>query len=216
MTEKEKLTEERIFDAATEIFLERGMDGARMQEIADLAGINKSLLHYYYRSKDRLFDAVFEKVANRMFARFSPLLDPGLTLEEKIRFFFREHIGFLEKNPRLPSFLLNEINRNPERMKKIIRRFDIGIIYETLEQQHGEEFKQFGITPSLMPQIMTSVAAMSIFPFAARGIVETILEKIGMNFNDYIEARKNFAADFVIRAFRQGDPLPPDKVLPMR
>lgn len=216
MTEKEKLTEERIFDAATEIFLERGMDGARMQEIADLAGINKSLLHYYYRSKDRLFDAVFEKVANRMFARFSPLLDPGLTLEEKIRFFFREHIGFLEKNPRLPSFLLNEINRNPERMKKIIRRFDIGIIYETLEQQHGEEFKQFAITPSLIPQIMTSVAAMSIFPFAARGIVETILEKIGMNFNDYIEARKNFAADFVIRAFRQGDPLPPDKVLPMR
>lgn len=216
MTEKEKLTEERIFDAATEIFLERGMDGARMQEIADLAGINKSLLHYYYRSKDRLFDAVFEKVANRMFARFSPLLDPGLTLEEKIRFFFREHIGFLEKNPRLPSFLLNEINRNPERMKKIIRRFNIGIIYETLEQQHGEEFKQFAITPSLIPQIMTSVAAMSIFPFAARGIVETILEKIGMNFNDYIEARKNFAADFVIRAFRQGDPLPPDKVLPMR
>lgn len=216
MTEKEKLTEERIFDAATEIFLERGMDGARMQEIADLAGINKSLLHYYYRSKDRLFDAVFEKVANRMFARFSPLLDPGLTLEEKIRFFFREHIGFLEKNPRLPSFLLNEINRNPERMKKIIRKFNIGKIYEILEQQHGEEFRQIGITPSLMPQIMTSVAAMSIFPFAARGIVETILEKIGMNFNDYIEARKNFAADFVIRAFRQGDLLPPDKVLPMR
>ena len=216
MTEKEKLTEERIFDAATEIFLERGMDGARMQEIADLAGINKSLLHYYYRSKDRLFDAVFEKVANRMFARFSPLLDPGLTLEEKIRFFFREHIGFLEKNPRLPSFLLNEINRNPERMKKIIRKFNIGKIYEILEQQHGEEFRQIGITPSLMPQIMTSVAAMSIFPFAARGIVETILEKIGIRFNDYIEERKTFAADFVIRAFRQGDLLPPDKVLPMR
>lgn len=216
MTEKEKLTEERIFDAATEIFLERGMDGARMQEIADLAGINKSLLHYYYRSKDRLFDTVFEKVANRMFARFSPLLDPGLTLEEKIRFFFREHIGFLEKNPRLPSFLLNEINRNPERMKKIIRKFNIGKIYEILEQQHGEEFRQIGITPSLMPQIMTSVAAMSIFPFAARGIVETILEKIGIRFNDYIEARKTFAADFVIRAFRQGDLLPPDKVLPMR
>ncbi len=213
MAEIEKLTEERIFDAATEIFLERGMDGARMQEIADLAGINKSLLHYYFRSKDRLFDAVFEKVATRMFSRFSPLLDPGLTLEEKIRFFFREHISFMEENPRLPSFLLNEINRNPERMKEIIRRFDIMKVNEILEQQHGEEFKQVGITPSLMPQIMTSVAAMSIFPFAARGIVETILEKIGIRFDDYIEERKTFAADFVIRAFRQGDPLPPNKVL---
>lgn len=201
MTEIEKLTEERIFDAATEVFLERGMDGARMQEIADQAGINKSLLHYYFRSKDRLFDAVFEKVAAGMFSRFSPLLDPELSLEEKISFFFREHISFLEKNPRLPSFLLNEINRNPKRMKEIIRRLDIGKIYDILEQQHGEEFKQLGITPSLVPQIMISVAAMSVFPFAARGIVETLLEKAGLSFNDFIEERKTFAAGFVIRAF---------------
>ena len=212
MTEHEKQTEERIFDAATEVFLERGMDGARMQDIADQAGINKSLLHYYYRSKDRLFDAVFEKVASRMFTRFAPLLDPGLTLEEKIRFFFREHISFLEQNPRLPSFLLNEINRNPQRIKSIIRKFDPEKLYDILEKQHGEELKQFGITPTLLPQIITSVAAMSIFPFVARGIVETILEKIGLNFKDYIEERKTFAAGFVIRAFRQGDPPPPPQV----
>ena len=62
MTENDKQTEEKIFEAATDVFIEKGMDGARMQDIADHAGINKALLHYYYRTKDRLFNAVFEKI----------------------------------------------------------------------------------------------------------------------------------------------------------
>ena len=63
MTEKEKQTEERIFEAATDVFLDKGMDGARMQDIANHAGINKALLHYYFRTKDHLFNAVFELIA---------------------------------------------------------------------------------------------------------------------------------------------------------
>ena len=92
MTDIEKQTEERIFESATEIFIEKGMDGARMQDIADHAWINKALLHYYYRSKEHLFEAVFEKMAAVMFSRFSPVFDEKTSLEDKIRFFFREHI----------------------------------------------------------------------------------------------------------------------------
>ena len=125
MTENDKQTEEKIFDSATDVFTEKGMDGARMQDIANQAGINKALLHYYYRTKDHLFNAVFEKIAGQMFEKFAPVFDEKLSLEEKIRFFFREHITFLQKNPRLPAFLLNEINRNPERIKKLIQKIDI-------------------------------------------------------------------------------------------
>ena len=73
MTEIEKQTEDRIFESATEIFIEKGMDGARMQDIANHAGINKALLHYYYRTKDHLFEAVFEKMASVLFSRFAPV-----------------------------------------------------------------------------------------------------------------------------------------------
>ena len=59
MTENDKLTEEKIFEAATDVFVEKGMDGARMQDIANQAGINKALLHYYYRTKDNLFQCRF-------------------------------------------------------------------------------------------------------------------------------------------------------------
>ena len=88
MSENEKLTEEKIFEAATDVFVEKGLDGARMQDIADHAGINKALLHYYFRTKDKLFNAVFEMIAKKIFKKFAPVFDETLTLEEKIRFFF--------------------------------------------------------------------------------------------------------------------------------
>jgi len=202
MTETDKQTEERIFDAATDIFTEKGMDGARMQDIANHAGINKSLLHYYYRSKDRLFDAVFEKIAGKMFSKFAPVLDETLSLEDKIRFFFKEHISFLQNNPKLPAFILNEINRNPARIKRIIRNIDINKIWTTIANQHKEELIKYNITKESMPQLMTTIAAMSVFPFAARGILEALFEKQGIDFNDYLEERKKFASEFVIKALK--------------
>ena len=103
MTENDKQTEEKIFEAATEVFVNKGMDGARMQDIASHAGINKALLHYYFRTKDQLFNAVFEMIARKVLKKFAPVFDENLSLEEKIRFFFKEHITFLQENPKLPA-----------------------------------------------------------------------------------------------------------------
>lgn len=200
MAENDKLTEEKIFEAATEVFLEKGMDGARMQDIATQAGINKALLHYYYRTKEKLFNAVFEMIARKIFKKFSPVLDDNLSLEEKIRFFFKEHISFLQKNPKLPGFLLNEVNRNPERIRKLLSSVDFYNLWIKLYNQHKEEFDRYKITKASLPQLMVSMAALSVFPFAARGVLEGILDKVNVDFNDFIEERKEFAADFVIKA----------------
>jgi len=203
MTENDKQTEDKIFDAATDVFIEKGMDGARMQDIANHAGINKALLHYYFRTKDRLFNAVFEKIAGKMFSKFAPIFDENLSLEEKIRFFYREHITFLQENPMLPAFILNEINRNPARIRKLLHNIDFKKLWAMLAEQHKDELKKYNITEKSIPQLMTSVAAISVFPFAARGILECIFESLGIDFNDYIDERKVFAAEFVIRAIKK-------------
>jgi AcrR family transcriptional regulator len=200
MTENDKLTEEKIFEAATEVFVEKGMDGARMQDIANQAGINKALLHYYYRTKEKLFSAVFEMIARQILKKFAPVLDDNLSLEEKIRFFFREHIAFLQKNPRLPGFLLNEVNRNPARIRKLLVGIDFENLWSKLYEQHREEFIRYNITQAILPQLMISLVSLSVFPFAARGLLEGILGKVNVDFNDFIEERKEFAADFVIKA----------------
>jgi len=203
MTEKDRQTEEKIFESATEVFIEKGMDGARMQDIADHAGINKSLLHYYYRTKDHLFNAVFEMIAGQMFKKFAPIFDENLSLEEKIRFFFREHITFLQKNPRLPGFLMNEMHRNPDRIKKFLKTVDIQKLWTTLEAQHKEELARYNLNAETIPQFMTSVAAMSVFPFIAKPIVGSLMERMGYNFDEYLEERKEYAADFVIKALKK-------------
>lgn len=203
MTENDKLTEEKIFEAATDVFVEKGMDGARMQDIANHAGINKALLHYYFRTKDKLFNAVFEMIARKIFKKFAPVFDENLTLEEKIRFFFKEHITFLLENPRLPGFLLNEVNRNPARIKKLLNNVDFDNLWLKIYEQHKDELQKYNISQTAMPQIMISMAAMSVFPFAARGILEGILGKLGLDFNEYMEERKKFAADFVINAIKK-------------
>jgi TetR/AcrR family transcriptional regulator len=200
MTENDKLTEEKIFEAATDVFVDKGMDGARMQDIASHAGINKALLHYYYRTKDQLFNAVFEMIAAKVLKKFAPVFDEKLSLEEKIRFFFKEHITFLQENPKLPAFVLNEINRNPARIKKLLKNVHFETLWQQLYEQHKSELHKYNITEATLPQLMVSIVALSVFPFAARGIIEGILEKVGVDFNDYIDQRKEFAADFVIKA----------------
>lgn len=200
MTENDKLTEERIFEAATDVFVDKGMDGARMQDIASHAGINKALLHYYYRTKEQLFNAVFEMIAKKILRKFAPVFDQNLSLEEKIRFFFREHITFLQENPKLPAFILNEINRNPARIKKLLKNIHFESLWDVVYEQHKAELENYNITRETMPQIMVTIAAISVFPFAARGLIEGILEKVGIDFNKYIEERKEFAAEFVINA----------------
>lgn len=204
MIKEDKQTEDKIFEAATEVFEIKGLAGARMQNIADKAGINKALLHYYFRTKDHLFEAVFTKLATKVFSRFTPIMDDKMSLEDKIRFFFREHIAFLQKNPRLPGFILNEINNNPERLKKMISSIDLKELWKRILEQHSHELHKYNITEENLPQLLTSIVSLSVFPFAARGIFETVLSKLGHNFDDYIEERKEFAAEFVIRSIRKG------------
>jgi AcrR family transcriptional regulator len=199
MAENDKQTEEKIFEAATEVFVMRGMDGARMQDIANHAGINKALLHYYYRSKEHLFDAVFEKIAGIIFRKFAPVFDENLSIEDKIRFFFKEHISFLQNNPRLPAFILNEINRNPGRMKRLLRKVEFNKIYKMIYEQHKHELDKYNITEENLPQVMISMASLSVFPFAARGIVEGIFENTGVDFDKFLDERKEFA-EIVIKA----------------
>lgn len=200
MTELEKQTEEKIFEAATDVFIEKGMDGARMQEIADRAGINKALLHYYYRSKEKLFDAVFTIIAKQMLKRFAPVFDENLTLEEKIRFYYQQQTDFMKRSPRLPLFILNEVSRNPQRVKNVLKHLDHTNLLKILEEQHGDEFARYKINRETLPQIMTSIAAISIFPFVAKPIIESIFERFGTDFDQYIENRVDFATEFVYGA----------------
>src|SRR6059058_2945750 len=114
-------TEQRILDAAHRVFLRRGSAGARTQEIADEAGVNKALLHYYFRSKDRLAEAVFARIMRDLFPPLIALLGSDLEIEDKVHRFVAFELDALAKNPFVPAYLIAEMNQHPDRVPQLVK-----------------------------------------------------------------------------------------------
>ena len=107
-------TKTRILDAADEIFVRRGIDGARMQEIADQAGVNKALLHYHFRSKADLARAVWLRIASSFVPGIFQMLASDISLDEKIDRFVDAYHTRLAKHPYLLGYVISEAARHPD------------------------------------------------------------------------------------------------------
>jgi TetR/AcrR family transcriptional regulator len=114
-------TENQILEAALKVFHKKGLAGARMQEIADEAGINKSMLHYYFKNKEQLFGQIFMQSFKRFIGGILPLLNEQNTWEEKIPVIIEHYANVMQNNPDLPLFVINELRQNPEGFISIVK-----------------------------------------------------------------------------------------------
>ncbi|MBE0677993.1 MAG: helix-turn-helix transcriptional regulator, partial [Bacteroidales bacterium] len=181
-----------------------GYAAARMQEIADRAGINKALLHYYFTTKEQLFRAVFQVLLKKMFEKIFSIFSEEISFKEKIKRFLDEHIEFMIKNPKLPIFLLNELSQNPALVEGIKEMVNYEKLRDLIYTRHAKELKGYGIKKNDMPQLMVTVVSFSIFPFAARDMLTLMIPPMDDNkkFNAFMRERKEFASDFVITALK--------------
>ena len=113
---KDNTTEQAILETAENLFLEKGFAMTSTTEIARIVGCNQALVHYYFRTKDRLFDTVFEKNANMFISAFLQKMDENISFEEKVRKKIEAHYDMLKANPKLPFLFFNELNTNPKRL----------------------------------------------------------------------------------------------------
>lgn len=194
----DKSTEDKILEAAKQVFMEKGLDGARMQDIADKAGINKALLHYYFRSKDKLFDVIFMEEARKFMPKVVDILvSAELTLFEKIEKFVAQYIDTLMQNPLLPIFILSEISRNPnETLSKIFGNQRPPL--DKVEEHVAKLVKKGVIKPIKGEQLMINMVSLCIFPFLARPMVQWVTRKNDREFLQWMEQRKKEVAKFII------------------
>lgn len=201
VSEKEN-TEFRILEAARHIFLQKGFDGARMQEIADTAQINKGLLHYYFRSKDALFYRVFGIAFDAMMRRMAEILTSDRPLLEKIDLFCGTYIGMMARNAYLPRFVIHEISRHPDRFVLQLGKHhalpNLGIFYKQVEQEAAAG----RIRPIDPRQLLVNMMSMSIFPFLAQPMIQMIHHMSDGEFDQFVKLRKTEVAQFVIHAIQ--------------
>ena len=195
MTTSGENTEIQILVAAREVFIAKGYESARMQEIADRAGINKALLHYYFRSKENLFDAVFSEVASHLFPAVRQLLESDLAIKEKISFFVKIYLNALHENPYIPTFVINTLNSNPEKFLKYIQKSGINPVM--IQKQIDEEAARGIIRPIKAEHLLVNTIAMCLFPFVARPIIQNIFQMSDAEYQAYLELRQTEVIDFV-------------------
>ena len=200
--DKDTSTESMILDAAKRVFQNKGMDGARMQEIADEANINKAMLHYYFRSKQLLFEAVFKSAFSLLSPQLNTILNDNSSIEDKIKNFSFNYISFIIKHPYLPNFIIQELNRNPEFMSTIQSISGFPNI-EKFKNQVKSEVEMGLIIPIEAEQLFINIMALNIFPFVAKPLVKALINKNDEDMNAILEARKTEVANFIINAIKR-------------
>ncbi|MEX2632923.1 MAG: TetR/AcrR family transcriptional regulator [Balneolales bacterium] len=189
MKQLEEETEEKIFLAAQHIFQAKGFQGARMQEIADKAGINKSMLHYYYRNKDTLFLKVFQTSLSKIMPELFTILSSKVPLEQKVNQIVDFYYGIFEKNHHLPSFVIYEMNRNPQRFKDFVASMDVKLP-EHFAKQIQEAVSSGKIMAIAPHQFLINVVSLCMMPVIARVMVQTLFKLNDAAYRVFLEERK--------------------------
>lgn len=203
MTAKGISTEENILNVAREVFMRNGFNGTTMQQIADEAGINKSLLHYYYRSKEKLFGQIFAEVFSQFIPELGKIFMTDKSLEEKIRAFVDSYIEGFIRNPLIPIFVMQELSSNPQHLADLIKKS--GIDPEMVIKMISESLKKEDLNIQDPRQFMVNMIGLCVFPFAAQPLIQRLIfnndEKA---YSKFLLERKHEVSEFLLNAIRKG------------
>jgi AcrR family transcriptional regulator len=163
-------TEQKILLAAQQEFIEKGIGNARMQTIADKAGVNKALLHYYFRSKDKLFKAALQDVISRLWGTIQQQLaqrDTDADLRTLIHSIVRTYITMFAENPDFPRFIIRELSQNTSDIHEYIREIitSMAIVPTTITTIYNKELARGAIKQLDVMHFMINVMGMCAATF---------------------------------------------------
>lgn len=200
-----KNIEEQIIKAAATIFVKKGMDGARMQEIAAEAGINQALLHYYFRSKEKLFDAVFSEIINNFLKSVFSSISEKDNFKEFLYDFIVSYSQNITEHAELTKFILWEFQRGGKLMIKSLREAQLNgdsapdFIIRKIEQAKKEGV----IRPIDAQNFLLTLLSTVLYPFIARPIFENIFQIPDMTDAAFIDKRNQEVFDLLWSGIKQ-------------
>jgi TetR/AcrR family transcriptional regulator len=194
-------TEERILVAARKVFMQKGLAGSRMQDIADEAGINKALLHYYYRTKEKLFEIIFLEHKQKMFGNLVKILDSDKSVLEKIELIIEHEQDSLQALPQLPLFIMNEVNCNPERVMEMHDKMMKDVQLKFFAQVE-KEIAEGKIRPIKPLDLMLNLVGLNVFPYLSMPMFGHIMEMSEAEIQTFMKNRRHTIKEFIFNALK--------------
>lgn len=205
MKNEETNTEQAILKAAEELFLEQGFEQTTTKQIAQRAGCNQALLHYYYRTKDNLFVQIFEEKVKFIATHFLDLNLTAQTLEERISQMVELHFELFRKNPRLVPFLLKEVLSDPVRVAPIldkIKQYMVKIFGKIDEALH-EEIEKGAARPVSTLNVILTLVSLDMAPFIIAPVLQRVLDLTDEQLDKQLDKRKPEVVEILLRQIRK-------------
>lgn len=190
--EKDINTEQVILAAAEKVFIEKGFAATKTTEIAKEAGVTHAMLHYYFRTKENLFNIVFTNKVRLLAESFFSVVEKGKSFTDIVRLGVEQHFDFIKNNSKLGVFIINEINSN-ERSSKIWNDIALPVfskVVPAIEKLMDEEAEKGTIRWMDALLFVQTVVSLNIFPAMAQPLLRNIRHMSDEELAAFIEARK--------------------------
>jgi AcrR family transcriptional regulator len=194
----QKDTEKNILDTAHKHFVQKGFVATRTQEIADDAGINKAMLHYYFRTKEKLYQEVIRRTLGKVVPKLvGALTGDGLFLE-RVEHLVDTYIKVITENPQIPLFIMSELSQNRELfINEVKRQTDYFPAIKSFTEQMMTEMKNGKIKEISPVHLMLNILGMTIFPFISKPMISTVFGVSDKQFGILMKERKPIIMEFI-------------------
>lgn len=205
---KEKITdqntEERIMEAAKKVLFSKGFSGARMQDIADEAEINKALLHYYFRSKDKLFGMIFKEATGKLMPKISSIFsNPDMPFDDKIRAFCSSYISTWIEQPYIPMFVLHEMHSNPGTgLARFFEDEKANHIRKDVLESIKTAIKKKEIRPVDPYHLVLNMISLCLFPFMGSPVFKKLTGISDKQFDVMMAQRADEVSNFILESIK--------------
>ena len=197
--------EQQILEAAEREFLEKGYDGARTTSIAKAAGVTHAMLHYYFRTKEQLFERFIDKKMSEVVPLLTHLFgNSDLPLVERIEKTISVHFDFVATNPDLPRFLINEIFPYKERCDLFYSKVaNLLYLFNNLQREVNEaaargEVEQFNVL-----LLFQSILSLNIFPSLMANMIENLMSNNEQSMKEIFAQRKAENIELIMRRIKK-------------
>lgn len=198
-------TETRILQAAEKEFFEKGYAGARTASIAEVAGVTHAMLHYYFRTKDKLFERIVSEKINMLGdIVLSAIGDSNLPLEDRIRQGVERHFDFISANRYLPKFIVNEVLTRPEHIE-LVKQNALHIVNNLLNnfQHEIDEYAAKGLCRQVDARmLLIDIVSLNVFPFMAAPIVYGAIGDAYGSYDDFLVMRRKENVETILNKLK--------------
>lgn len=190
MESKQNL-EDKIIEVAKQLFVENGFENTNMTDIANAAGINRTTLHYYFRTKEKMFSAVFGSLVYSFLPRMHIIFQEDIPFIDKLNKILDEYMEIFLENPSLPKFILGEIQRNISNLLEVMQELQFDTYLSSIKDVVLKEMEEGKLKKVPLPVVFLTFYSQMTFPFLAKDLIIALFYENEQDFYNFLQEWKS-------------------------